>query len=162
MEGWERAMWFDQTGLPWVLPSPNMPTLETATVYAGMCLLEATNISEGRGTSRPFELFGAPWIRGEEFATGLNALALPGVYFREAYFQPTFHKYAGEICAGAQVHVIDREGFLPFRTGVEIIRYTQASYATRFAWKPPPYEYEYQRLPIEVLIGGPVDSVFTP
>lgn len=162
MEGWERAMWFDQTGLPWVLPSPNMPTLETATVYAGMCLLEATNISEGRGTSRPFELFGAPWIRGEEFATRLNALALPGVYFREAYFQPTFHKYAGEICAGAQVHVIDRERFLPFRTGVEIIRYTQASYATRFAWKPPPYEYEYQRLPIEVLIGGPVDSLFTP
>jgi uncharacterized protein YbbC (DUF1343 family) len=92
----------------------------------------------------------------------LNALALPGVYFREAYFQPTFHKYAGEICAGAQVHVIDRERFLPFRTGVEIIRYTQASYATRFAWKPPPYEYEYQRLPIEVLIGGPVDSLFTP
>ena len=160
MEGWKRSMWFDQTGLPWVLPSPNMPTLETATVYAGMCLLEATNISEGRGTSRPFELFGAPWIRGEEFAAGLNALALPGVYFREAYFLPTFHKYAGETCAGAQVHITDRDRFLPFRTGVEIIRYTQASYAAQFEWKPPPYEYEYKRLPIEVLIGGPVDSLF--
>ena len=160
MEGWKRSMWFDQTGLPWVLPSPNMPTLETATVYAGMCLLEATNISEGRGTSRPFELFGAPWIRGEEFAAGLNALALPGVYFREAYFLPTFHKYAGETCAGAQLHITDRDRFFPFRTGVEIIRYTQASYAAKFEWKPPPYEYEYRRLPIEVLIGGPVDSLF--
>lgn len=160
MEGWKRSMWFDQTGLPWVLPSPNMPTLETATVYAGMCLLEATNISEGRGTSRPFELFGAPWIRGEEFAAGLNTLALPGVYFREAYFLPTFHKYAGETCAGAQLHITDRDRFLPFRTGVEIIRYTQASYAAKFEWKPPPYEYEYRRLPIEVLIGGPVDSLF--
>jgi uncharacterized protein YbbC (DUF1343 family) len=162
MEGWKRPMWFDQTGLPWVLPSPNMPTLQTATVYAGMCLLEATNISEGRGTSRPFELFGAPWIRGEEFATALNALTLPGVYFREAYFQPTFHKYAGEICAGAQLHVTNRDHFLPFRTGVEIIRAIQATYAANFEWKQPPYEYEYERLPIEVLIGGPVDSLFTP
>ena len=160
MEGWERTMWFDETGLPWVLPSPNMPTLETATVYGGMCLLEATNISEGRGTSRPFELFGAPWIRGEEFAAALNALELPGAYFREAYFQPTFHKYAGEICAGAQLHVTDRDRFLPFRTGVEIIRQTQASYGGSFEWKPPPYEYEYERLPIEVLIGGPVRSLF--
>ena len=162
MEGWKRPMWFDQTGLPWVLPSPNMPTLETATVYAGMCLLEATNISEGRGTSRPFELFGAPWIHGEEFAASLNALSLPGVHFREAYFQPTFHKYVGEICAGAQLHVTDRDRFLPFRTGVEVIRYTQAKYAATFEWKPPPYEYEYKRLPIEVLIGGPLDSLFIP
>jgi uncharacterized protein YbbC (DUF1343 family) len=160
MQGWDRAMWFEQTGLPWVLPSPNMPTLDTATVYAGMCLLEATNISEGRGTSRPFELFGAPWICGEEFAAALNALNLPGAYFREAYFQPTFHKYAGETCAGAQVHVTDRDRFLPFRTGVEIVRYTQATYGAAFAWKPPPYEYEYEHLPIEVLIGGPVGSLF--
>jgi uncharacterized protein YbbC (DUF1343 family) len=160
MQGWKRAMWFEQTGLPWVLPSPNMPTLETATVYAGMCLLEATNISEGRGTSRPFELFGAPWICGEEFAAALNALNLPGTYFREAYFQPTFHKYAGEICAGAQVHITDRDRFLPFRTGVEIVRYTQVTYGAAFEWKPPPYEYEYEHLPIEVLIGGPVGSLF--
>lgn len=160
LEGWERAMWFDETGLPWVLPSPNMPTLETATVYGGMCLLEATNISEGRGTSRPFELFGAPWICGEQFADALNALQLPGVYFREAYFQPTFHKYAGAMCAGAQLHVTDRNRFLPFRTGVEIIRQTQASYGASFEWKAPPYEYEYERLPIEILVGGPVRSLF--
>lgn len=160
MEGWERGMWFDDTGLPWVLPSPNMPTLETATVYAGMCLLEGTNMSEGRGTTRPFELFGAPWIRGEDFAAELNGLGLPGAYFREAYFQPTFHKYAGETCAGAQLHVVDRDCFRPFRTGVEIIRHTRAQYGSNFQWKPPPYEYEYDRLPIEVLIGGPVHSLF--
>jgi uncharacterized protein YbbC (DUF1343 family) len=160
MKGWERSMWFDNTGLPWVLPSPNMPTLDTATVYGGMCLLEATNMSEGRGTTRPFELFGAPWIRGQDFAADLNALDLPGVYFRESYFQPTFHKYAGEICAGAQLHVVDRGCFLPYRTGVEIIRYTRPRYAANFLWKPPPYEYEYDRMPIEVLIGGPVHKVF--
>ncbi|HEY5813523.1 MAG TPA: DUF1343 domain-containing protein [Terrimicrobiaceae bacterium] len=161
MAGWDRAMWFDETGLPWVLPSPNMPTLDTATVYGGMCLLEATNISEGRGTSRPFELFGAPWICGEDFAAQLNTLGLPGVYFREAYFQPTFHKYGGEICHGAQLHVLARDQFLPFQTGVEIIRHTQARYGPKFQWKAPPYEYEYERLPIEVLIGGPVSSLFS-
>ena len=125
-----------------------------------MCLLEATNISEGRGTSRPFELFGAPWIRGEDFAASLNALGLPGAYFREAYFQPTFHKYAGETCGGAQLHVVDRDSFLPFRAGVEIIRHVRARYGANFQWKAPPYEYEYHRLPIEVLIGGPVDALF--
>jgi uncharacterized protein YbbC (DUF1343 family) len=160
MEGWTREMWFDQTGLPWVMPSPNMPTLETATVYPGMCLLEATNISEGRGTTRPFELFGASWIEAERFTRELNALRLPGVFFREAYFQPTFHKFAGEICGGAQQHVTNRGEFEPFRTGVEIIRHVKARYPEHFAWKPPPYEYEYHRLPIEILIGGPVSSVF--
>ncbi|MGC2579676.1 MAG: DUF1343 domain-containing protein [Terrimicrobiaceae bacterium] len=160
MEGWKRSMWFDETGLTWVLPSPNMPTLDTATVYAGMCLLEATNISEGRGTTRPFEFFGAPWIRGEDYAAELNTLGLPGAYFRESYFQPTFHKYAGEICAGAQLHVVDRDRFLPYRTGVEIIMHTRERYGANFQWKPPPYEYEYDRMPIEVLIGGPVNTVF--
>jgi uncharacterized protein YbbC (DUF1343 family) len=160
MEGWERNTWFDETGLTWVPPSPNMPTLDTATVYAGMCLLEATNMSEGRGTTRPFECFGAPWIRGEDYAAELNALGLPGAYFRESYFQPTFHKYAGEICAGAQLHVVDRDRFLPYRTGVEIIRHTRTRYGANFQWKPPPYEYEYDRMPIEVLIGGPVNTLF--
>ena len=160
MTNWDRRMWFDETGLTWISPSPNMPTLDTATVYPGMCLLEATNLSEGRGTTRPFELFGAPWIRGEEFASELNALRLPGVYFREAYFQPTFHKYAGKICAGAQLHVIDRDCFLPFRTGVEMIRHTRVRYGANFQWKSPPYEYEYKRMPIEVLSGGPVNTLF--
>ncbi len=159
MEGYEPGMWFDETGLPWVLPSPNMPTLDTAVVYPGMCLFEATNISEGRGTSRPFELFGAPFIRGGEFAGKLNALGLPGVHFREAYFQPTFHKFQGEICQGAQFHVVDRNAFLPFASAVEILKLLRREYP-EFRWKEPPYEYEYHKLPIEILIGGPLKSIF--
>lgn len=160
MRGWERAIWFDKTGLPWVMPSPNMPTLETAIVYPGMCLFEATNISEGRGTTRPFEIFGAPFIDGETWAAELNALGLRGVHFRENYFQPTFHKFAGELCAGAQIHVTDRNKFLPWRSAVEILQYLRRRYPEQFQWKQPPYEYEYRRLPIEVLLGGPVDAVF--
>ncbi|MBA2432169.1 MAG: DUF1343 domain-containing protein [Chthoniobacterales bacterium] len=160
MRGWERAMWFDQTGLPWVLPSPNMPTLDTATVYPGMCLLEGTNISEGRGTTRPFEIFGASFIDAEALCRTLNSSGLPGVFFREHYFQPTFHKFAGELCGGAQIHVTDRETFRPFATAVTIIQHLRATYPNHFQWKSPPYEYEYHRLPIEVLIGGPVGSLF--
>jgi uncharacterized protein YbbC (DUF1343 family) len=160
MKNWERAMWFDETGLPWVMPSPNMPTLETAMVYPGMCLLEATNFSEGRGTTRPFEIFGAPFIEAAKLCGELNALQLPGVFFRETYFQPTFQKFAGELCAGAQVHVTDRDEFRPFLTGVEIIQCIRKFYPERFQWKQPPYEYEWNRLPIEILIGGPIESVF--
>ena len=160
MRGWRREMWFDDTGLPWVMPSPNMPTLETAAVYAGMCLLEGTNISEGRGTTRPFEIFGASFIDAEELTRELNASGLPGVYFRENYFQPTFHKFAGELCGGAQLHVTDRSVFRPFETGLTIIRHIRARYPNYFEWKPPPYEYEYHRLPIEVLLGGPVADFF--
>ncbi len=160
MRGWERAMWFDQTGLQWVMPSPNMPTLETATVYPGMCLLEGTNISEGRGTTRPFEIFGAPFIDAEIFCHEMNSARLSGIYFRETYFRPTFHKFAGELCAGAQLHVTDRDQFQPFATGIEIIRRLRKLYPNFFAWKKPPYEYEYRRLPIEILLGGPLDSFF--
>jgi uncharacterized protein YbbC (DUF1343 family) len=160
MKNWQRAMWFDQTGLPWLMPSPNMPTLDTATVYPGMCLLEGTNISEGRGTTRPFEIFGAPFIETELFCRELNHLKLPGVFFRENYFQPTFHKFAGELCGGAQLHILDREKFQPFLTGVEIIKCIRKIYPEQFQWKQPPYEYEWKKLPIEILIGGPVDSLF--
>ena len=161
MKGWERAMWFDDTGLPWAMPSPNMPTLDTATVYPGMCLLEGTNISEGRGTTRPFELLGAPFIEGERFVCELHRLQLPGVRFREVYFQPTFQKFAGELCSGAQLHVIDRNAFLPYHTALEIIRTLRRLYGSFFAWKQPPYEYEYDRLPIEILLGGPVTDFFS-
>jgi uncharacterized protein YbbC (DUF1343 family) len=160
MKNWERAMWSDQTGLPWVMPSPNMPTLDTATVYPGMCLLEATNISEGRGTTGPFEIFGAPFIDAEILCRELNNLKLPGVFFRENYFQPTFHKFAGELCRGAQLHVVDRDNFQPFKTGVEIIKRIRQIHSDKFQWKQPPYEYEWKRLPIEILIGGPIESVF--
>jgi uncharacterized protein YbbC (DUF1343 family) len=161
MKNWEREMWFDQTGLPWVMPSPNMPTLDTATVYPGMCLLEGTNISEGRGTTRPFEIFGAPFIQTETLCRELNALGLPGVFFRENYFQPTFHKFAGELCNGAQLHVVDRNAFRPFHTGIEIIRTLRRFYPKQFRWKQPPYEYEKEKLPIEILLGGPVTEFFT-
>ena len=160
MKGWKREMWFDETGLPWVMPSPNMPTLETATVYPGMCLLEGTNISEGRGTTRPFELFGAPFIDAEFFARELNQLQLPGAHFRAAWFQPAFQKFAGEMCAGAQLHVTDRDRFMPYRTGLEIIRTIRRIYGEFFEWKQPPYEYEFKRLPIEILLGGPVADFF--
>jgi uncharacterized protein YbbC (DUF1343 family) len=160
MKNWKRAMFFDETGLPWVMPSPNMPTLDTATVYPGLCLLEGTNISEGRGTTRPFEIFGAPFIEAEAACHELNASKLPGVFFRENYFQPTFHKFAGKLCNGAHLHVTDRKMFQPFQTGVEIIRALRRLYPKQFAWKQPPYEYEWKRLPIEILIGGPVESLF--
>jgi uncharacterized protein YbbC (DUF1343 family) len=160
MKNWSRAMWFDQTGLPWVMPSPNMPTLDTATVYPGTCLLEATNISEGRGTTRPFEIFGAPFIDPETLCNELNGLRLPGVYFRENYFQPTFHKFAGELCGGAQIHVTERNAFHPFQTGLEIIRLTRRLYPHQFAWKQPPYEYETKKLPIEILLGGQINEFF--
>lgn len=160
MSGWRREMWFDETGLKFVAPSPNMPTLDTAIVYPGMCLLEGTNLSEGRGTTRVFELFGAPWIDADEFADELNALDLPGAKFRAAGFEPTFQKHAGEVCQGAFLHVLDRDVFLPYATGVEIIKTAQRMYPADFAWKPPPYEYEYERLAIEILTGGPVENTF--
>ncbi len=160
MRGWERAMWFDQTGLPWVMPSPNMPTLETATVYPGLCLLEGTNISEGRGTTRPFEIFGAPFLDADEVARDLQAENLPGVHFRPCHFQPTFQKFAGELCHGAQLHVTGRDRFRPWETALTIIRYLRRRYPGSFQWKQPPYEYEEKRLPIEVLLGGPCNDFF--
>ena len=160
MKGWERGMWFDQTGLPWVMPSPNMPTLDTATVYPGMCLLEGTNISEGRGTTRPFEIFGAPFVDAEPLCRELNDLHLPGVFFRENYFEPTFQKFAGQLCGGAQLHVQDRQSFRPFETGVQIIRTLRRMYGDLVEWKKPPYEYEKEKLPIEILLGRPVDGYF--
>ncbi|MCR4395851.1 MAG: DUF1343 domain-containing protein [Candidatus Saccharicenans sp.] len=132
MEGWRREMWFDQTGLPWVMPSPNMPTPETATVYPGQVYLEGTNISEGRGTTRPFELFGAPWIDGYQLTERLNKIGLPGVIFREAWFTPWFSKYRGELCGGCQLHVTDRQSFRPFLTALWIIATIKQMYPDRF------------------------------
>ena len=120
-EGWRRDMWYDETGLPWVIPSPNMPTTDTATVYPGQVLIEGTSVSEGRGTTKPFELFGAPWIDGYALAKELNALKLPGVKFREAWFTPTFSKYKNEMCGGVQIHVTDREEYKPFETTLYVI-----------------------------------------
>ncbi len=142
MKGWKREMWFDETGLPWVIPSPNMPTLETATVYPGQVFLEGTNISEGRGTTKPFEIFGAPWIDGYELTKKLNSLKLPGVKFREAWFKPTFSKYSGELCGGCQIHIIDREKFKPFETTLYIIKTIMEMYPDKFKF----YEEYFDRI----------------
>lgn len=154
MKGWKRSMWFDQTKLPWVLPSPNMPTLDTATVYPGMCLLEGTMLSEGRGTTRPFEIFGAPFINPNALVKRLNKFELKGVFFRPLYFQPTFQKHVGKLCGGAQIHVTDREKFKPFKTGVAIIKAIYDLYPKEFQWRQPPYEYETEKMPIDILAGS--------
>ncbi|MBN1355964.1 DUF1343 domain-containing protein [bacterium] len=154
MDGWERRMWFDETGLPWVIPSPNMPTLDTAIVYPGMCLLEGTNLSEGRGTTRPFELFGAPFIDPNHLAAALNNLELPGAVFRAVRFRPTFQKWKGIVCGGNQLHVVDRNRFRPALTAISIIRKIRHMYPEHFRWRLPPYEYEYEKLPFDILSGS--------
>jgi len=153
LRGWKRKMWFDDTGLPWVLPSPNMPTLDTSMVYPGMCLLEGTTISEGRGTTRPFEIFGAPFIDPDILVNQLREYRLPGVFFRPLFFQPTFQKHAGEICGGIQIHLIDREKFKPYKTGVAVMKSIHDHYPAQFSWKQPPYEYETEKMPIDILAG---------
>ncbi len=153
MRGWRRAMLWEDTGLPWVAPSPNMPTPETARVYPGGCLLEGTNLSEGRGTTRPFEWIGAPWLDGVRYASALNALALPGVSFRPTRFEPTFHKWAGRVCEGVQVHVTDRARFRPFLTGLGGIAVARRQARHGFRWRRAPYEFERRRLPIDILLG---------
>jgi uncharacterized protein YbbC (DUF1343 family) len=153
MKGWKRKTWYDGTGLPWVLPSPNMPTLDTALVYPGMCLLEATNLSEGRGTTRPFEIFGAPFVRPETLVRVLDEFKLPGVVFRPLSFLPTFQKHANMLCGGAQIHVTDREKFKPFKTGVAVLKAVHNTWPRDFAWKQPPYEYEEVKMPIDILAG---------
>lgn len=176
MQGWSRSDYFDDTDCAWAMPSPNMPTLDTAVVYPGGCLLEGTNLSEGRGTTRPFEVFGAPFVKGWKLADALNATDLPGVKFRPVQFEPTFNKHQGALCEGCSVHVLDRQGFEPVLTYVavlqEIVRqvgvadvnaastddtFVAASPETllpQFAWKRPPYEYERARMPFDILAGN--------
>jgi uncharacterized protein YbbC (DUF1343 family) len=154
VEGWHRAQWFDQTGLPWLMPSPNLPTLDGATVYPGMVLVEGTMLSEGRGTTRPFEFVGAPFINSRNLADSLNRMRLPGVRFRAVYFEPTFQKHAGSICGGVQLHVLNRDVFEPYLTGISVIATIRCLYPDLFQWRLPPYEYEYHKLPIEILCGG--------
>jgi uncharacterized protein YbbC (DUF1343 family) len=155
MEGWSRGMYWDETGLPWVMPSPNMPTLDTAIVYPGTVLFEGTMLSEGRGTTRPFELIGAPWLDGEELAARLNAIGLAGVYFRPAIFEPTFQKHVKATCGGCQIHVTDREAFEPVKAGVALMRECFGLAPDRFEWRAPPYEYEHDKMPIDILAGSP-------
>ena len=154
MRGWERSMWYNDTGLPWVAPSPNMPTLDTATVYPGMCLIEGTHLSEGRGTTLPFELVGAPYINPHKLADELKKEQLPGVHFRPHYFKPMFQKWNREVCGGVQLHVTDRNPFKPFLTGIAVIRAISRLYPEQFAWRTEPYEFVSDRLAIDLLYGN--------
>jgi uncharacterized protein YbbC (DUF1343 family) len=154
MEGWRRDMYFDDTDLTWIISSPNIPTFDTTVVYPGTVLFEGTNVSEGRGTTRPFELIGAPWIVAERFADAMNRRDLPGVFFRPAVFEPTFHKHAARPCAGVQIHPLDRETFRPVESAVALIESFRAVDPDQFRWKDPPYEYELEKNPFDVLAGS--------
>jgi uncharacterized protein YbbC (DUF1343 family) len=153
-EGWRRAMFFDETGLPWVLPSPNMPTLDTAIVYPGQCLIEGTNLSEGRGTTRPFELCGLPGLDAAALARRLNVEALPGVVFRPVWFRPTFQKHVGRTCGGVQLHVVDRGIFQPVRTSLALLAGVREVAGDTFAWRTETYEFVSDRPAIDLLFGS--------
>ena len=154
MEGWERSMWYDQTGLPWVSPSPNMPTLSTATVYPGMCLIEGTLLSEGRGTTLPFEQVGAPYINAETLAKTLNKENLPGLFFRPQYFKPQFQKWSGTVCGGVQIHVTERNKMKPLATSITVLFSIKKLYPGDFSWRTEAYEFVNDRLAIDLLYGN--------
>jgi uncharacterized protein YbbC (DUF1343 family) len=154
MKGWQRGMYFDETGLPWVMPSPNMPTLDTAIVYPGAVLFEGTMLSEGRGTTRPFETLGAPWIDAERLASQMNGFGIEGARFRPVVFEPTFQKHAGRTCGGCQIHVTSRAAFRPVLAGVSLLAEFRRQDPARFAWRMPPYEYEHEKMPIDILAGS--------
>ena len=150
MDGWSRGMWFDETGLPWVQPSPNLPTMDTATVYPGTCFFEGVNVSEGRGTTRPFEYLGAPWVDGGRWAEALNAAGLPGARFRPCYFTPAFWRYVGESCGGLQVHVTDREAYRPVEAGLHMLTALMRLQGDTFRFNEPTYD---ERRHFDLLAG---------
>ena len=154
MRGWQRDMRFDHTGLPWVLPSPNMPTTDTALVYPGMCLIEGTELSEGRGTTRPFELAGAPYLDGHRLAADLDAMQLPGVMFRPTVYTPMFQKYHGKACGAVQLHVTNPETFRPYRTGVAFLKACYDQSPASFRWRSKAYEFVDNIPAIDLLTGG--------
>ncbi|MBU1566830.1 MAG: DUF1343 domain-containing protein [Proteobacteria bacterium] len=153
MQGWRRNMIFRHTDFPWVAPSPNMPTPETALVYPGQVIWEGTNVSEGRGTTQPFEFVGAPFWSHEAMLNQLEKIELPGCYLRPIVFQPTSGKWAGEPCRGFQIHVIDAETYMPYRTSLALLQATMHLYPDDFRYKEPPYEYEFERLPLDLILG---------
>ncbi len=154
VQGWKREQYADEAGAPWAPPSPNMPTVDTAVVYPGMCLLEGTKLSEGRGTCRPFETFGAPYIDGWRLCEALNGIGLPGVTFRPVAFEPTFNKGVGQLCQGGFLHVTDRRAFPSLIAGVAVLQEVVRLWPDDFEWLEPPYEYEYEKAPIDILAGN--------
>jgi uncharacterized protein YbbC (DUF1343 family) len=158
MRGWRRDHDFEATSLPWILPSPNMPTLDTAYVYPGMCLIEGTELSEGRGTTRPFELVGAPFVSYAEaraLAEALEREDLPGVRFRPVIFTPMFQKHARRRCGGVQLHVVSRRGFRPYVTGVAVLRAFRHMFPDDFRWRTREYEFVSHKPAVDLLCGGP-------
>ncbi|MGH9949745.1 MAG: exo-beta-N-acetylmuramidase NamZ family protein [Pyrinomonadaceae bacterium] len=153
MEGWSREMWHEETGLPWVLPSPNIPTIDTCVVFPATVHLEGTELSEGRGTTKPFELNGAPFIDPYAWAAALSAFDFPGVSFRHAYFQPWFSEFAGETCGGVQIHVTDRNAFTPVIVGIAMVKTAYDMYTDKFQWRQNEYEYEFGKNPFDVVCG---------
>lgn len=153
LANWARDVWLDETDIPWVMPSPNIPTVDSTVVFPGTVHFEGTQISEGRGTTRPFELIGAPYIVPEEYAQRLNAIGFPGVYFRSCVFQPTFQKHARMSCGGVQLHVTNREEFEPVIVGIAMVKTAFEMYPEQFRWKEPPYEYVFDRNPFDVIAG---------
>ncbi len=153
MSGWRREMLWSETGLRWIMPSPNMPFMDTALVYPGQVIWEGTNLSEGRGTCRPFEIFGAPWLDPDEIKRGLDPVAAKGCYLQEYTFRPTFHKWDGEICRGFIIHVLDLHDFRPYTTSVALMKTVMDVCESAFEWKKPPYEYEYEKRPIDMIVG---------
>ena len=137
MKNWQREMDFEETGLPWVIPTPNLPNISTAYVYNTTCIFEGTNVSEGRGTTTPFELVGAPWLKSEKLSEELNSYNLPGVYFRPQYYTPTFSKYAGELCGGVFVHVTNRETFHTVKTSWVMLHHIRTNYSEHFKISKP-------------------------
>ena len=154
MEGWDRTSYQDENKAPWAIPSPNMPTVDTAVVYPGGCLIEGTNLSEGRGTTRPFEIIGASYLDGWKLADRLNARNLPGVYFRALQFEPTFNKHGKRLCEGVFIHVLDRNIFSSVSVTVALLQDVLSLAPSDFSWNSLPYEYEYNLLPIDILNGN--------
>ena len=153
MKGWRRSMFFQQTGLPWVPPSPNLPRPVSAMVYPGQVIWEGTNVSEGRGTTLPFELFGAPYIIPEKILSAIKPEFVPGIILREVLFEPTANKWQAQACKGFQIHVTDPNEFRPYQTSLHLLQAVILHHRRAFKWKQPPYEYETQRLPIDLIIG---------
>ena len=156
MRGWRRDLYFGETRLPWVMPSPNMPTPETALVYPGMCLLEGTNLSEGRGTTRPFELFGAPWLDARRLAADLTRERLEGVRFRPCAFTPTWDKHKGQRCHGVQIHVFYPRGLDSVRLGVAAVAHARAQDPAKFRWRTERYEFVEDKPAIDLLTGNAI------
>ena len=153
MKGWSREMLWHDTGLRWIMPSPNMPLPETADVYPGQVIWEGTNLSEGRGTCRPFEMFGAPFLDTKRVRQNITEEALEGCFLQTIAFRPTFHKWQGELCRGFMIHIIDHRVFCPYFTSIALLKTIIETHGKDFQWKPPPYEYEYEKMPIDMILG---------